>query len=699
MPLDPKYILMQDLEEILIDKDTGLLLSNGTIEFWADNSRNTPQAVYELTGSPPNYNYAALPNPLDLSIIGTPRNAANANIAIYYKPYDDFGNLSLYYIVVKNSTGTVQFTREAWPNTVVTSQQIESENANINLLSNPQFVDVNFDPTQTLTLTIGGAGTYTYPIAPGWDLVAAATGAATLTVARNNVTGIIKNSTNPAYTMTFSSSANISQLKLRQRLEHNPGIWGANALNQGGYVATTVSFGPQASSLQVVYEPSVGLPFTMLNATNNTGTFLTYNNTSQVPASTNTDSSAAGYVDISVFLPTNQFITLTSIQCTSLNALVANVPYEQAPVARQQDQLAHYYKPQLQYKPIPSFLVGWDFPMNPSQFYADGIRAAQAIGANKSEYKWDQTIVFQSADSGVAVSRGTLGSFKMTAAANGQVAVIQYIPAPLGKEAANSKLAVYLNGFTTKAGGIAGKVTIWATDQALPNIAAGTNNSLVSAIDATGFPTCGNGTWTQIPRSLGDAYFALSSTASDIYLNGWDLAAAAPSTTATCIAIVVGFAAWTSALPDTIELNSVSLCAGNMATRPAPKTAAETKIDCNQFYWKTFNQNVTPAQNVGANTGEYRYTVTQAAAGDNYSPSIIFPTPMRTIPTITFYNPAAANAQARNLTQTNDAAATNTTDCGLSAVDFNLHTQGQVGWTVGDRLAVHITADARLGIN
>jgi len=79
--------------------------------------------------------------------------------------------------------------------------------------------------------------------------------------------------------------------------------------------------------------------------------------------------------------------------------------------------------------------------MNPSQFYTDGIRAAQAIGANKSEYKWDQTIVFQSADSGVAVSRGTLGSFKMTAAANGQVAVIQYIPAPLGKEAANSKLA------------------------------------------------------------------------------------------------------------------------------------------------------------------------------------------------------------------------------------------------------------------
>ena len=36
-------------------------------------------------------------------------------------------------------------------------------------------------------------------------------------------------------------------------------------------------------------------------------------------------------------------------------------------VNRQNDYLFHYYNPLLQYKPIESFLIGWDFPVNPAQ--------------------------------------------------------------------------------------------------------------------------------------------------------------------------------------------------------------------------------------------------------------------------------------------------------------------------------------------
>lgn len=118
MALDPQYIVPINLEEYFVNHDTGEPLANGTIEFWTDDDRTTPKDVFELTGAPPNYTYDALPNPLNLSAVGTPVDNSGNPVSIYYYPYDAFGNVELYYIVVKDSNGLVQFTREAWPNTV-----------------------------------------------------------------------------------------------------------------------------------------------------------------------------------------------------------------------------------------------------------------------------------------------------------------------------------------------------------------------------------------------------------------------------------------------------------------------------------------------------------------------------------------------------------------------------------------------------
>lgn len=703
MALDPRYVVDLSLENVFINKDTGLPLANGTIEFWEDNNRNSPKSVYQLSGAPPNYTYTALPNPITLNAIGVAQNVGGDNVAVYYYPYDSFGNEQLYYVVVKDQFGVVQFTREAWPNEPIggINPGTVAPGSFVNMLTNPGFVDVNFDPSQTLTLTIGGAvANEVFPIAPGWDLVITTTGASAPTVQRVANTGTQGSSTNPDYTLVLKPGGNTTLFQLRQRLTNDTNVWAATPALQFGYVASSVSFGPIPAQITMQYVPSAGTPTTLLNATNNTGTFATFDDTVQLPAANNPQNADVAYVDIVLNLPTTTTVELSSVQAIGLYTNITQVPYDQQPANRQRDYMAHYYKPQLAYKPIPSYLIGWDFPKNPAQFLGDTVSPTTpvSIGANKSKYVWDQTIIFQSVNDSIGVSRGTDGSLEIEAQIAGQVAVIQYLDQVTARQILNGRASVYLSGYTSVAAGLRGIVSLYATtDVSLPDIKTPNFNSIVATLAASGKPATFNGVgWSEVPRKLGNASFLLSTDSQEFYLNGWDLEGAAPTNTATYFAIVIGFP--TLALNETINLYAVSLCPGDMATKPAPKTDQETTIDCNRFYWKTFNPGTVPAENAGVGTGDYRWTVTQVDAGDNYSPSIIFPAPMVSTPAITFYNPAAANALARNLTPVaDDANTTDTVDCNLTPVSFNIHAQGVAGWLVGERLAVHITADARLG--
>ena len=715
MGLDPRYVLLQGIEQYFVDKDTGLPLANGEVWFWTDNNRNSLKYVYELTGGPPNYTYSALPNPIRLSAVGTVQDANGDNKAIYYLPYSNVNpnDIELYYISVfrdgEGPNGVPQFTREAWPNiTSADNPATEGESSSNNELSNSQFVDVLFDPTNVMTVAYAGSGTTTAAIAPGWFVEIQHTASGNVVITRSNRTGGAPNATptNAPYTLSVQGNANITSLSIVQRLYHNPSIWSPITPNQqDSWINAGILLGPNTQNLRILYRPSnyaaVANTQTLLTANNITGNYNYFSNTVQLLPGDNTDLSTVGYTDIVISLTPNTTSTFSSVQVLGVSADVI-VPYEQQPVNRQEDFLAHYYKPQLAYKPIPSYLVGWDFPMNPSQFYANGTRAAQAIGANKSEYKWDQTLVFQSANSGVGITRGDLGEIVLTAAATSQFALVQYIEPQAAKSLLAGKMAVNINATSNVGGGALATVALYWTDEAnLPNAAAGTNNSLVLTLDANGKPATFNGAWSEIARSsLGDAECTIIDAADESFLNygfrGWDVADNTDIDTATYMAIVVGFESIT--MGGTVSINSISLCKGDIATEPAPKTLAETAIDCQRYYWKTFNTNTTPAQNIGVNTGEYRYSVSQADAGDNYSPSIIFPANMRAIPAITFYNPAAANALVRNLSAPGDSAATNTTDCNLSPGSFNIHATGVGGWTVGSRLAVHATADARLGI-
>jgi hypothetical protein len=118
MPLDSRYVIAPSLQEYFVDKDSGLPMSGGQVFFYHDTARSILKDVYELSGSPPNYTYTVLPNPVTLSAVGTFQDASGNDIIPYYFPFvsltDD--TVDLYYIEVYNSDGVLQFTREGWPN-------------------------------------------------------------------------------------------------------------------------------------------------------------------------------------------------------------------------------------------------------------------------------------------------------------------------------------------------------------------------------------------------------------------------------------------------------------------------------------------------------------------------------------------------------------------------------------------------------
>ena len=114
-----------------------------------------------------------------------------------------------------------------------------------------------------------------------------------------------------------------------------------------------------------------------------------------------------------------------------------------------------------------------------------------------------------------------------------------------------------------------------------------------------------------------------------------------------------------------------------------------------RFYFKTFNIDTLPAQNVGLNTGEFKFMSTvigglaMAGIGFTYRSRMF-----KAGTTLTLYNPSAANAMVRNVTDSSDTT--------LSTITANgeqgcwLSSTGAVGNAAGEHMAVHISVDAEL---
>lgn len=171
MAIDNRYVASRVLQQLMRDKDTGLPLSDGYIEFKKDNSRTDDKPVFQITGSPPNYSYIALPNPLTLTDFGSIADV------IYYFPYDADGNVERYFIQVFNSVNVLQFSLEAWPPGISAD---DSDGSLItNIAGNGQFL-LHTDLPATDTLEAGEIRADVTPVAyGGWTFQRSAGSVAT----------------------------------------------------------------------------------------------------------------------------------------------------------------------------------------------------------------------------------------------------------------------------------------------------------------------------------------------------------------------------------------------------------------------------------------------------------------------------------------------------------------------------------------
>lgn len=714
IPIDSHYIPAFSIEDVLLDKDTGAPLSGGKIYFEQDNQRGVAKPVYQITGTSPNYQFIELTQPVVLSSIGTFEDSMGNPVIPYFYPYDSSFNVELYYIRVESSEDVPQFVREAQPY-VPSSGDSSVTSAFVNELSNPQFAEVLF--TSPTIYSFNAASLEVVSIAPGWDIIVSCAGVGSVTLSQVTPTGALNRITNPG-TLLNIDSAGLSRLRLRQRIYGSPNLWG------DGYLAASFvgrTYEGTSSIVTMYYSQSDGTVVDeelVAGTLTADGLYADYPGSALIPVSSSTEFFPDAYVDIELDIPLSQQIDITSIMLAFTGDVsVDNIDYDQESLDRQVDHLFHYYKPQLDFKPIPSYLVGWDFPLNPGQ--VNGFTVAAPAAANA--YTWDQTILFQSTISQIATSRAADGSIVMTSADatdSTQIALIQYLPQSLVSELLKNPLSVNIRGLSNNTGGLNGTVSLWyTTNVSVPVLPL----SLVTTLDAAGHPSAVVAGWTEITRSnqMGNAEFDLAATIDDYGFNGWDLSGGSIPGTATYFAIVVGTEAIINT--KTVTFNSISVVPGDIPTRPAPISADECLRQCEYYYEKSYNNTTAiGTASTYVNSVVATQLTTVPAVNTEVHPgafSVNYRTPKRTnSPTITMYSPDNGASAFVNVLLYNGAtpqgaganvAITNWTSFGAGSKGFGFFpgTASAIYAPAAGVLAApngviyfHYTVEARLGV-
>ncbi len=728
IPLDPRFIPAFSIEDVLLDKDTGAPLSGGLVYFEQDNQRGTLKPVYQITGTSPNYSFTQMANPVVLSAIGTFEDSLDNPTIPYFYPYDADGNVELYYIRVTSSTDVPQFTRQAQPyitgggDSTVTSA-FENE------ISNPQFSEVLFD-TQT-------AATYVYsfnavsqevvPLAPDWDLVVTSPGAGTVTVSQITPVGSLNILTNPG-TILSITSAGLTRLRLRQRLYGSPNLWGSGNL-AASFVAKT--FSGSSTALTLYYSQSDGtvVDQVLVSATlPSSGEYEAYPGSAAIPASDSTQDFPDAYVDIEFDIPLSIQVAITSVMIAMTGeAIVDNIIYDQETQNRQIDHLFHYYKPQLEFKPIPSLLTAWDFPMNPAQIgETAGVLSSTVTMTTTAAYVWDQTITKTVVGNIAVVRSSVFGGFQATTANNGEAFYMaQYLDGNQAKEILGNRLAVNIQAFRSQTGGaVTCKVDLFCAPStaSFPVLPFGLGN-----IGAAGDFTLTAANWVEIPRgnegvasgtlsTVTTADYTSVNDAVDLKFNGWELDTSADIADVNKFAIVVTFSCPTTGTVVTAQ--SIGLMKGDIATRPAPQTPNAVLVDCQYYYEKTYAPSITPgttsaggclyAEQLGAHSGGNNLVYPRGFGWP-------FKAPKRTTaPVIQFYSPVSGTAAAVRIYLRNAGAAVTDADLtsgrwtqaflSATGVSYLANSVGGEVTTVGadtvpeGYVQFHYTIDGRLGV-
>lgn len=460
-----------------------------------------------------------------------------------------------------------------------------------NQITNPQFALISVSQPYTLT-----AVTNPDPIevAPGWFLELVGTG--NVTIEQIALNSSIPNPNNAPYALRIQLSGTWTfPAVLRQRFDQAGNLW-ANEFVSVSYTAR-IEGAPQTVTTRI--DSSDGSQIAVITNDMLSNEFTEYNGVAALPDPNNLDIPPDAYIDFKFLLPTTSEIFLTSVQIIADNNDTI-YQYEQTSIERQLDHTFNYFAPILEYKPIKSHLVGWEFGMNPAQIRAPTtpgpprIWGPYNIGANASIYVWDQTIVFQNSDNGFTVQGSPFGGLRINAeVSNVRLALIQYLEAPKAQSILNDSISVNVACKKLLGNARRGVVGLYYTTDPLPDL--NVRNSIVDTLNADGSVNMTNGSWNEVPRSnLGTPFFDIPITPnenfSDTTLTGWDLNGIADIQNATFFAIVVGIEEIQNG--ESIDFHSVSVCSGDVATRPAPQTANEVLQDCQRYYRKSYATDV-----------------------------------------------------------------------------------------------------------
>ena len=377
-----------------------------------------------------------------------------------------------------------------------------------NQITNAQFSLINFASPLTLT---GLTNPAPIEVAPGWTLNLEGTGNATIErVALTDSSGTVT-PTNAPYALRITLSGTWTTQYLAQRFEQNGNLWSSGAISR--YVASSITARLQGSNADIsaiLVNSEDETLTTVLSSTTINESWNEYLDLGLMPQPQDGNTPPASYLEYRLILPGSIDIYVTSFQLIAED-LPLRVAYNQDSIQRQIDYTFHYYKPQLEQKPMPSYTLGWDFPYNPCQALGPTIGTNGVAVANKSFYIADQTIAFQSVANVMNFTITQPGGLTMDTASTTSCAIIQYLDGKTAKELLAGRMAVQIKGYTINGAqtSINGNVSLWWTDDTnLPDMKAANYNSLVSAVSSTGVVTCGNGTWTQVPRgNLGSASF------------------------------------------------------------------------------------------------------------------------------------------------------------------------------------------------
>ena len=115
-------------------------------------------------------------------------------------------------------------------------------------------------------------------------------------------------------------------------------------------------------------------------------------------------------------------------------------------------------------------------------------------------------------------------------------------------------------------------------------------------------------------------------------------------------------------------------------------------MECQRYYEKSFLPLTPPAQNAG--TANSELVVQGVGASTAFAYPITFKVNKRTAPTMTFFNPSAANAQLRNTTTNTDFSATTLVAANERA--FMVSGTSPAASAAANNVIFHWVADARL---